>query len=64
VGLILCAEKWAAEARYALEGLRNKVLSAEYQTVLLDELILVDALRRTQQVLEQKQRDSGSTGVS
>ena len=32
VGLILCAEKGAAEAHYALEGLPNKVLAAEYQT--------------------------------
>ena len=32
VGLILCAEKGAAEAHYALEGLSNKVLAAEYLT--------------------------------
>jgi predicted nuclease of restriction endonuclease-like (RecB) superfamily len=31
VGLILCAEKGTAEAHYALEGLPNKVLAAEYQ---------------------------------
>ncbi len=34
VGLILCAEKGAAEAHYALDNLPNKVLAAEYQTVL------------------------------
>ena len=33
VGLILCAEKGAAEAHYALDNLSNKVLAAEYQTV-------------------------------
>ena len=56
VGLILCAEKGAAEAHYALEGLPNKVLSAEYQTVLPDESILVDELTRTQRELEHRQR--------
>lgn len=37
VGLILCAEKGAAEAHYALDNLPNKILAAEYQTVLPDE---------------------------
>jgi hypothetical protein len=32
VGLILCAQKEAAVAHYALEGLPNKVLAAEYWT--------------------------------
>lgn len=47
VGLILCADKGVAEARYALEGLPNKVLAAEYQTVLPDERMLADELART-----------------
>lgn len=34
VGLILCARTNAAIARYALEGLPNKVLAAEYHTLL------------------------------
>lgn len=37
VGLILCAHKGQALARYALGGLSNKVLAAEYQTVLPSE---------------------------
>ena len=37
VGLILCAQKDHAVARYALEGLPNKVLAAEYRTALPDE---------------------------
>lgn len=37
VGLIMCASKGAALARYALDGLPNKVLAAEYRTVLPDE---------------------------
>ncbi len=43
-GQILCAEKGAAEAHYALEGLSNKVLAAEYQMVLPDEKLLAAAL--------------------
>jgi predicted nuclease of restriction endonuclease-like (RecB) superfamily len=34
VGVILCAFKDAAVARYALEGLPNKVLATEYRTAL------------------------------
>ena len=54
VGLILCANKGADEARYALEGLPNKVLAAEYQTVLPDEKLLADELARTRQELEER----------
>ena len=52
VGLILCAEKGAAEAHYALEGLPNKVLAAEYQTVLPDEKLLAEELDKTLRELE------------
>ena len=52
VGLILCAEKGAAEAHYALEGLPNKVLAAEYQTVLPDEKLLAAELDKTRRELE------------
>lgn len=52
VGLILCAAKGAAEAHYALEGLANKVLAAEYQTVLPDEKVLAEELARSRQALE------------
>lgn len=52
VGLILCAEKGAAEAHYALEGLANKVLAAEYRTVLPDEKLLAEELARTRRELE------------
>ena len=54
VGLILCAEKGAAEARYALEGLPNKVLAAEYQTVLPDEKLLAEELDKTRRELEMR----------
>jgi hypothetical protein len=47
VGLIICATKGVAEAHYALEGLPNKVLAAEYRTVLPDEKLLAEHLVRT-----------------
>ena len=61
VGLILCAEKGAAEAHYALEGLPNKVLAAEYQTVLPDEKLLAAELDKTRRELEARSgaRDFG-----
>jgi len=52
VGLILCAQKDHALARYALEGLPNKVLAAEYRTALPDEKILAEELERTRRMLE------------
>ncbi|TBW36215.1 DUF1016 domain-containing protein [Azotobacter chroococcum] len=52
VGLILCAEKGATEAHYALEGLPNKVLAAEYQMALPDEKLLADELDKTRRELE------------
>ena len=52
VGLILCTSKGSAEAHYALENLPNKVLAAEYQTVLPDEALLVNELERSRLELE------------
>ena len=52
VGLILCAQKNEAVARYALDGLPNKVLATEYRTALPDEQVLVAELKRTQKLLE------------
>jgi len=40
----LCAEKRGAEAHYALDNLPNKVLAAEYQTVLPDEELIAKEL--------------------
>lgn len=51
VGLILCAEKDSAVAKYALEGLSNKVLAAEYKLALPDEKKLAQELRKTQKRL-------------
>jgi predicted nuclease of restriction endonuclease-like (RecB) superfamily len=52
VGLILCAERDDAVARYALEGLPNKVLAAEYRTALPDEKSLASEVARTRRLLE------------
>ena len=52
VGLILCARTNAAIARYALEGLPNKVLAAEYHTLLPDEQLLADELAKTRREWE------------
>jgi hypothetical protein len=52
VGLILCAEHRAGVARYALEGLPNKVLAAEYRTTLPSEETLAAELQRTRELLE------------
>ncbi|OQW71223.1 MAG: hypothetical protein BVN35_16780 [Proteobacteria bacterium ST_bin11] len=52
VGLILCAAKGAAEAHYALDNLPNKVLAAEYQTVLPNEKLLAEELDRSRIELE------------
>ena len=52
VGLILCSEKDEAIAQYALEGLPNKVMAAEYRVTLPDEDLLADELDRTRQAIE------------
>jgi predicted nuclease of restriction endonuclease-like (RecB) superfamily len=52
VGLILCTEKGAAEAHYALDNLPNKILAAEYQTVLPEEKLIAEELKRSRRDLE------------
>ncbi len=54
VGLILCAQKNAALARYALDNLPNKVLAAEYRTVLPDEELIAAELEETRRALERR----------
>jgi hypothetical protein len=54
VGLILCAEKGSAEAHYALDNLPNKVLTAEYRTVLPDERTIAQELERSRRELEKR----------
>jgi hypothetical protein len=52
VGLILCAQHDESLARYALGNLRNKVLAAEYRTVLPDETLVASEVERTRRMLE------------
>ncbi len=54
VGLILCAEKDNAIAKYSLEGLPNKVLASEYKLVLPDEKLLAKELEQTRKLLEKR----------
>jgi len=56
VGLILCARKDEAVARYALEGLPNKVMAAEYRTALPDEKELAAEIKRTQAMIQGRKR--------
>ncbi len=59
VGLILCASKGGNEARYALDGLPNQVLAAEYRTVLPDEKLLAEELEKTRGELEARRIGRG-----
>jgi predicted nuclease of restriction endonuclease-like (RecB) superfamily len=54
VGLVLCAQHNHAVARYTLDRLPDKVLAAEYRTVLPDEQTLAAELERTQAALEHR----------
>ena len=54
VGLILCSEKDETLAQYALEGLSNKVMAAEYRITLPDETVLAAELDRTRQAMEHR----------
>lgn len=56
VGLILCAKKNAAVARYALEGHSNKILASEYKTKLPNVHELERELRRTRHALDAQLR--------
>lgn len=52
VGLILCSEKDEAIAQYALEGLANNVMAAQYRVTLPNEDLLAEELDRTRRTLE------------
>ena len=60
VGLILCAQKDSAVAKYALEGLPNTVVAAEYRTALPKERLLIDEIERTQRQLQERARTSAA----
>ena len=55
VGLILCSQKDEAIARYALDGLPNKILATEYRTILPDEKLIAEEIEKTRRQLETRQ---------
>ncbi len=57
VGVILCTSKDHAVAKYALEGMTNKVLAAEYRTTLPDEKTLAAQLESQRRLLESRPGD-------
>ena len=52
VGLILCAEKDSAVAKYSLGNLQNKVLASEYRLVLPGEELLANEIDRARTRIE------------
>ena len=59
VGLILCSQKDEAVARYALDGLPNQVMAAEYKTALPDEATLAAEIDRTREALSRRGLPTG-----
>ena len=59
MGLILCARANSALARYALDGLPNKIMAAEYKTVLPDVKLLQAELEKTRRELEARRIGRG-----
>jgi predicted nuclease of restriction endonuclease-like (RecB) superfamily len=59
VGLILCSQKDEAIARYALDGLPNKILATEYRTVLPDEQLIAAEIEKTRRQLEKRKTEAG-----
>ena len=62
VGLILCADKGQALARYALDGLPNKIMAANYKTVLPDAEVLQKEIEKTRLMLESRGTPRTRTG--
>ena len=56
VGLILCSQKDEAIARYALDGLPNKILATEYRTVLPNERLIAEEIEKTRRQLEARRK--------
>jgi len=54
VGVILCAAKGKALARYATAGLENKMLVSKYLTALPNEKVLADEIDKTRRALEKQ----------
>jgi len=46
-------------AKYALEGLPNKVMATQYKTTLPNEALLDTELEKTRQILETRRKSNG-----
>jgi predicted nuclease of restriction endonuclease-like (RecB) superfamily len=57
VGLILCTSKDEDVVRYTLDNLPNKILAAEYRTVLPDEKLLIEEIIKTRKMYELHLKD-------
>ena len=56
MGLILCSEPNDALAKYALEGLPNKILAREYRLALPEPKLLTDEMEKTRERLEARRK--------
>ena len=56
VGLILCTEHDDAVARYALDGLKNKVMARAYKLALPKEKKLEEAIEKARRMIERRKR--------
>lgn len=54
VGLILCAKHKSGVAKYALEGMTNKILASRYRTTLPSEETLTTELENTRKLFESR----------
>lgn len=64
VGLILCAHRDDAVAHYALGGLGNTILAAEYRTVLPAEETLVAEINRAREMLRLRKQLTSLSEIS
>jgi hypothetical protein len=61
VGIILCARKTRNVVKYALDNLPNKIMAAEYKTVLPAEDEIAEEIERTRRMLELRDNRHGSS---
>ena len=54
IGLILCAQKNSAVAKYSLEGLPNKILVSQYRLQLPDEKVLANEIKKARKLIEKR----------
>jgi len=57
VGLILCSERGAAVAHYALDNMLNNIMAAEYRLALPDSKALEEELEKTWRMLQSPVRE-------